>query len=59
MPSVRCSSRSSSLVGKFLADDTRLLLAAVGDALGTENTLTVFCADLYGVLNGSGAFGVS
>ena len=34
----------------FLGDDTRLLLAAVGDALGTENTLPVFCADLYVVL---------
>lgn len=35
----------------FLGYDTRLLLAAVGDALGTENTLPVFCADLDVVLN--------
>lgn len=35
----------------FLGDDTRLLLAAVGDALGTENTLPVFCTDLDVVLN--------
>ncbi|MGM9723862.1 MAG: hypothetical protein ACI3YG_07200 [Prevotella sp.] len=34
----------------FLGDDTRLLFAAVGDALGTENTLPVFCADLDVVL---------
>lgn len=35
----------------FLGDDTRLLFAAVGDALGTENALPVFCADLDVVLN--------
>lgn len=35
----------------FLAHDALLLLAAVGDALGTENTLPVFCTDLDVVLN--------
>ena len=30
----------------FLGDDASLLLAAVGNALGTENALPVFCADL-------------
>ena len=35
----------------FLGDDTRLLFAAVGDALGTENALPVFCADLDLVFN--------
>lgn len=35
----------------FLGDDTRLLLAAVGNALGTENTLPVFRPDLDVVLN--------
>ena len=35
----------------FLGDDTRLLFAAVGDALGTENALPVFCADLDVVFN--------
>ena len=35
----------------FLGDDTSLLLAAVGDALGTENTLPVFRADLDVVFN--------
>lgn len=34
----------------FLGDDTRLLLATVGDALGTENTLPVFRTDLDLVL---------
>ena len=34
----------------FLGDDTRLLLAAVGNALGTENTLPVFRPDLDVVL---------
>ena len=40
----------------FLGDDTRLLLSAVGNALGTENTLPVFCADLDVVFYGSGVF---
>ena len=40
----------------FFGDDTRLLLSAVGDAFGTENTLPVFCADLDVVLYGSGVF---
>lgn len=35
----------------LLAHDALLLFAAVGDALGTENTLPVFCADLDVVLN--------
>lgn len=34
----------------FLGDDTRLLLATVGDALGMENTLPVFRTDLDVVL---------
>lgn len=40
----------------FLGDYTRLLLPAVGNALGTENALPVFCADLDVVLYGSGVF---
>ena len=40
----------------FLGDDTLLLLAAVCDALGAENTLPVFCTDLDVVLYGSGVF---
>ena len=40
----------------FLGDDTRLMLATVGDALGTENTLPVFRTDLDVVLYGSGVF---
>ena len=35
----------------LLLHDAFLLLAAVGDALGTENTLPVFCTDLDVVLN--------
>ena len=35
----------------FLAHDALLLFAAVGDALGTENTLPVFCTDLDVVFN--------
>ena len=35
----------------FLTDDTLLLFAAVGDALGTENTLPVFRPDLDLVFN--------
>lgn len=35
----------------FLGDDTRLLLAAVGNALGTEYGLSVFCPDLDVVLD--------
>ena len=34
----------------LLGDDTRLLFTAVGNALGTENALPVFCADLDVVL---------
>ncbi len=40
----------------LLTDNTPLLFAAVGDALGTENTLPVFCADLDVVFDGSGVF---
>ena len=35
----------------FLGDDTRLLLPAVGNALGTENALPIFRTDLDVVLN--------
>lgn len=41
----------------FFGDDTGLLLAAVGDALGTEYGLPIFRPDLDVVLYGSGVFG--
>lgn len=34
----------------FLGDDASLLLAAVGDSLGTKNAFPVFCADFDVVL---------
>lgn len=40
----------------FFGDDTGLLLAAVGDALGTEYGLPIFRPDLDVVLYGSGVF---